>query len=59
MLRLPREQADKMTPEERDEGWERIRTYRDWLLANIFQEGTVVILPIDDGKPNNRENPPP
>ncbi|RKU43266.1 hypothetical protein DL546_005344 [Coniochaeta pulveracea] len=58
-LRWRWEQADKLTPEERDEGWERIYTYRQWLLNNVFSAGTVVVLPIDDGTPNSRENPPP
>lgn len=51
--------ADKLTLEERNQGWERIRTYKQWLLQNVFKEGTIVILPIDEGKPNSRENPPP
>jgi hypothetical protein len=59
VLTTSREQADKLTPKERDEGWERVYTYREWLLDNVFTEGTVVILPVDDGTPNNRENSPP
>ncbi|KAF7922520.1 uncharacterized protein EAE98_008046 [Botrytis deweyae] len=57
--KLDEEQANKTTPETRDEGWERIYTYRRWLLANVFKDGTIVVLPIDKGKPSNRENPPP
>lgn len=48
-----------MTPRERDEGWERIYTYKKWLLANVFSERAILVLPIDEGKPNNRENTPP
>jgi hypothetical protein len=55
----PRGMADKLTLEERNQGWERICTYKQWLLQNVFKEGTIVILPIDEGKPNSRENPPP
>ncbi|TGO08218.1 hypothetical protein BTUL_0220g00080 [Botrytis tulipae] len=58
-LRWRWEQADKTTPEARDKGWERIYTYRKWLLANVFKDGAIVVLPIDEGKPNNRENPSP
>ncbi|TGO51362.1 hypothetical protein BOTNAR_0359g00120 [Botryotinia narcissicola] len=58
-LRWRWEQANKTSPEARDEGWERIYTYRKWLLANVFKDGAIVVLPIDEGKPNNRENPPP
>ncbi|KAF7887327.1 hypothetical protein EAF00_009621 [Botryotinia globosa] len=57
--KLDEEQADKTTPEARDKGWECIYTYRKWLLANVFKDGAIVVLPIDEGKPNNRENPPP
>ncbi len=53
------EQADKVTPEEREEGWERIYTYKKWLLKNVFSEGTLLILPIDEGQPSSRENAPP
>ncbi|KAI9154909.1 Scytalone dehydratase-like protein Arp1 [Paramyrothecium foliicola] len=58
-LRWRWEMAEKLTLKERDLGWERILTYKKWLLHNIFQEGTVVVLPIDEGRPNNRESPPP
>ncbi|TGO30774.1 hypothetical protein BPAE_0003g00580 [Botrytis paeoniae] len=54
-----RGQSNKTTSEARDQGWKRIYTYRKWLLANVFKDGTIVILPIDEGKLNNRENPPP
>jgi len=58
-LRWRIEQADKVTPEERDEGWERIYTYKKWLLANVFKKGTVLVLPVEDGKPSSRESSPP
>ncbi|KAK7408490.1 hypothetical protein QQX98_009357 [Neonectria punicea] len=58
-LRWRWETADKVTPEERDEGWERIYTYRKWLLDNIFTEGSILVLPIDEGRPNYRDAPPP
>ena len=48
-----------MTPEERDEGWGRIFNYRKWLLDKILKEGNIVVLPVEDGTPSNRENPPP
>ncbi|KAI0099796.1 amidase [Nemania sp. FL0031] len=51
--------ADKVTKEEHDEGWERIYKYREWLRTNIFRPGTLMVLPVDEGKPNNRETPPP
>lgn len=54
-----RDQADLVKPEERDEGWGWIFTYRKWLLDKIFKEGNIVVLPVDEGKPNYRENPPP
>lgn len=54
-----RETADQVTPEERDEGWARIYTYRKWLLDNIFTEGSILVLPIDEGRPNYRDTPPP
>lgn len=53
------DQAEKVTPGERDEGWERIYTYKEWLLKNVFSEATVLILPIDEGNPSNREKVPP
>lgn len=54
-----RETADKLTPEERDEGWQRIYTYREWLLSHVFKVGTIVVLPVDEGKPNYRDALPP
>ncbi len=51
--------ADKVSPEERNEGWERIYTYKKWLLDNVLREGTVLVLPVDEGKPNYRDAPPP
>ncbi|KAH6974099.1 amidase signature domain-containing protein [Ilyonectria sp. MPI-CAGE-AT-0026] len=53
------ETADQVTPEDRDEGWARIYTYRKWLLDNIFTEGSILVLPIDEGRPNYRDTPPP
>ncbi|SPO03435.1 uncharacterized protein DNG_06118 [Cephalotrichum gorgonifer] len=58
-LRWRQEQADKMSPEERDEGWERIVTYKAWLLRTLFNGKNLIVLPIDEGKPSNREDPPP
>jgi hypothetical protein len=51
--------ADKLTPEERDEGWSRIYKYREWLLTHVLKAATIVILPLDEGKPNYRDAPPP
>ncbi len=59
MITHNREMADKVSPEERDERWERIYTYRKWLLDNVLREGTVLVLPVDEGKPNYRDAPPP
>lgn len=56
--RSVRELANKVTPEERNQGWEHIYTYRKWLLENVFHEGTLVILPVDEGKPNYRDATP-
>jgi hypothetical protein len=56
--RWVREEAEKVTPEERNEGWERIYTYRKWLLEKVFLEGTLVVLPVDEGKPNYRDATP-
>lgn len=53
-----RETANQVTPEERDEGWARIYTYRKWLPDNIFTEGSILVLPIDEGRPNYRGIPP-
>ncbi|KAK7425917.1 Chitinase 2 [Neonectria magnoliae] len=58
-LRWRWETADKVTSEERDEGWERIYTYRKWLLDNIFTERSILVLPIDEGRSNYRDAPPP
>ncbi|KAK5657950.1 hypothetical protein OQA88_2502 [Cercophora sp. LCS_1] len=58
-LRWRWEVADKVTPEDRDEGWERIYIYKKWLFENIFVEGSVLVLPVGDGKPGYRDNPPP
>ncbi|KPM44210.1 hypothetical protein AK830_g2374 [Neonectria ditissima] len=58
-LRWRWETADTVTPEERDEGWQRIYTYGKWLLDNIFTEGSILVLPIDEGRPNYRDTPPP
>lgn len=59
MITHDRAMADKITPEERDEGWERIYTYMKWLLENIFANGAVLVLPVDEGNPNYRDAPPP
>lgn len=54
-----REMVANMTAEERDEGWERIYTYRRWLLSEIFSDGTVIVLPVGDARPSYREDPSP
>lgn len=54
-----RDMANNLTPGERDEGWERISTYRDWLLKNVFKPGTIMVLPLDTGTPSYRDAPPP
>ncbi|KAH8753093.1 amidase [Diaporthe sp. PMI_573] len=58
-LRWRWEMADKLTPEERDEGWSRIYKYREWLLTHVLKAATIVILPLDEGKPNYRDASPP
>lgn len=50
--------ADKVTSEKPDDGWERIYTYKKWLLEHVFVQG-VLVLPIEEEKPNYRDAPPP
>lgn len=33
--------------------------YREWLLRHVFKAWTIVVLPLDEGKPNYRDAPPP
>jgi len=58
MITHTREMADKVTSEKPDDGWERIYTYKKWLLEHVFVQG-VLVLPIEEEKPNYRDDPPP
>ncbi|KAF4985542.1 hypothetical protein F66182_16918, partial [Fusarium sp. NRRL 66182] len=56
--------AREITKEERDKYWRRSEIYRHWLLDNIFRVNdknsvTIMILPIEKGKPNYRDADPP
>ncbi|KAI1819342.1 amidase [Xylaria intraflava] len=54
------DEGNSISQEERDECWRRCEVYRLWLLDSIFkptsQDGlTIMILPIEVGKPNYRD----
>ncbi|PVH72140.1 amidase [Cadophora sp. DSE1049] len=49
-----------ITHEDRDECWRRSELYRHWLLSRVFEADskdciTVMVLPIEVGKPNYRD----
>ncbi|KAI1130119.1 amidase [Nemania abortiva] len=53
-----------VSKEERDECWRRCKIYRLWLLDSIFESTskdtlTIIVLPIEVGKPNYRDSPEP
>ncbi|KAK4154628.1 hypothetical protein C8A00DRAFT_32585 [Chaetomidium leptoderma] len=39
--------------------WRWEMAAKKWLLNNVFREGTALVLPVDEGKPNYRDAPPP
>jgi hypothetical protein len=60
-----REMANKdISKTMRDDCLDRCEVYRDWLLQNVFEADseetiTVMVLPIEHGKPNYRDSIPP
>jgi hypothetical protein len=53
--------GESITHEERDECWRRSEIYRHWLLEKVFKADskdsiTIMILPIEVGKPNYRDS---
>lgn len=52
--------AKAISLEERDEYWRRSEVYRKWLLERVFDAEsksavTIMVFPIEAGKPNYRE----
>lgn len=59
-MRACREVGKSISREERDECWRRSELYRHWLVKNVFKADdkdtvTVMVLPIEVGKPNYRD----
>lgn len=55
-----RDISKTISPEERDEYWRRSEIYRKWLLERVFDSEsktsvTIMVFPIEVGKPNYRE----
>ena len=56
--------AESISLEQRNMYWRRSEIYRRWLLEKIFEAEskdytTIMIFPIEVGKPNYRESKPP
>lgn len=59
-----RDVGKQISVQERDMYWHRSEVYRRWLLDKIFKADSkdamsIMILPIEVGKPNYRESEPP
>ncbi|KAK8139285.1 amidase signature enzyme [Apiospora sp. TS-2023a] len=56
--------SEKISVEERNMYWRRSEIYREWLLEKVFKDNdtnsiTVMVFPIEVGKPNYRDSEPP
>ena len=60
---LQRDVSKTISLEQRDYYWNRSETYRKWLLEKVFDVKSdtisIMIFPIEVGKPNYRDSTPP